>query len=220
MSTTLLPQVFWFRLSLPCRRVDGLPRSKGRLLDLPETCALPATRRLEGQEPWAEVRVAWNPGGLAVAVEVTGKPGPIVHDPLRPDASDSLHLWVDTRDTRNIHRASRFCHTFSASLIPSGRKGDVSVALAPKKIHRALADAPLARPETLVSRAERLRAGWRLEVFLPASALNGFDPDTNRRLGFSYQVTCSDRGDQFLTVGREFPFGDDPSLWATLELQD
>ena len=55
---------------------------------------------------------------------------------------------------------------------------------------------------------------------LPAEALNGFDPDTNRRLGFAYQVTDPDRGDQFLGVGREFPVAEDPSLWATLELRD
>jgi hypothetical protein len=63
-----------------------------------------------------------------------------------------------------------------------------------------------------------LRMGWRMEVFLTAEALHGFDPETNRRLGFAYQVTDPVRGDQFLSVGREFPVGEDPSLWATLEL--
>ena len=77
-----------------------------------------------------------------------------------------------------------------------------------------------ADPDAIRSFAERTRTGYRLELFLPASALLGFDPETNRRLGFAYRVTDPDRGDQFLTVGREFPIGEDPSLWATLELID
>jgi hypothetical protein len=220
MQTPLIPQPFWFRLALACPRIDDLPRAGKRLLDLPAACALPATTPLEGRAPWAEVRAAWSPKGLAVAVEVAGKPGPIVHDPQRPEASDGVQLWVDTRDTRDVHRATRFCHRFQASILPAARGEDLGVEVVPLRIHRALADAPFAPRDRLQARAERLRKGWRLELFLPAEALNGFDPETNRRLGFLYQVTDSDRGDQFLGVGREFPVGEDPSLWATLELRD
>ena len=65
-----------------------------------------------------------------------------------------------------------------------------------------------------------LRKAWKLELFIPAAALNGFDPETNRRLGFAYQVADYVRDDQFLGVGRDFPIGENPSLWATLVLQD
>ena len=76
------------------------------------------------------------------------------------------------------------------------------------------------RPAWSSPRAERTLSGWRLELFFPAESLHGFDPETNRRLGFAYQVTDPDRGDQFFGVGREFPVGEDPSLWATLRLAD
>src|SRR3954471_5356963 len=70
MSTPLLPQAFWFRLAIPCRRVEGLPRAgKGRLLALDASCSLPETATLDGKSSWADVRVAWNPGGLAIQVE-------------------------------------------------------------------------------------------------------------------------------------------------------
>jgi hypothetical protein len=222
MSTPLLPQAFWFRLAVPCRRIDGLPRAggKGRLLDLPEACALPDMAALEGKASWAALRVAWNPQGLAVAVEVSGKAGPIVHEPERPFGSDAVHLWIDTRDTRNVHRATRFCHWFTASLTPGGAAGGLGVDVVQRPIHRATADAPISRPESVAARAERIRKGWRLELFLTAEALNGFDPETNRRLGFAYQVTDPERADQFLGVGREFPIGEDPSLWSTLELRE
>jgi hypothetical protein len=218
----LIPQAFWFRLAVPCRRVDGIPKAgeSGPLLDLPDSCRVVPTRELEGRQPWSEVRVAWNPGGLAIQVDVTGKRSKIHFDPFLADASDGVQLWIDTRDTRDVHRATRFCHRFSAVLVPDRAKTTVGVQFEQKPIHRAQVDAPLAKPGTVKARAEALKDGWRLELFLGAEALNGFDPDTNRRLGMAYQVTDPDRGDEFLTVGRDFPIGEDPSLWATLELRD
>ncbi len=216
--TNLLPQSFWFRLALPCRRVDALPRAKGRLLDLPDSCTLPDISTLEGSPSWASVRAAWNPSGLAIAVEVTGKLGPITRDPLGTSAGEGLQLWIDTRDTRTIHRATRFCHKFSFTLKPSSLS--LGVVVAQKPIARALADAPMADLDTITVRADLIRGGWRIEAFLPAGTLNGFDPESNRRLGFSYQVTDLEREDRFLTVGRDFPIGEDPSLWATLEMVD
>ncbi len=26
------------------------------------------------------------------------------------ESSDGLHLWIDTRNSRDVHRATRFCH--------------------------------------------------------------------------------------------------------------
>ncbi len=221
MSTPLLPQAFWFRLSIPCRRIEGLPRTgpRGRLLDLPESCALPDLTQLEGGRSWAEVRVAWNPAGLAVAIEATGKSGPMVFEE-GPTPSNGAQIWVDTRDTRGIHRASRFCHRFTAKLSPGGSRTALEVELEQRPIARAVADAPTCSIETLSARAERISGGWRLELFFPSEALHGFDPETNRRLGFAYQVSDPDREDQFLGVGREFPIGEDPSLWSTLELRE
>jgi hypothetical protein len=217
--TPLLPQSFWFRLALPCRRRDGLPRTgTGRLLDLPAECALPPVRALDGVEPWAEVRAAWNPDGLAVAVLVTGKDGPIGHNPHDPAYCDGVQLWIDTRDTRDVHRATRFCHRFKVQVERVGKGKDLAAEVSQLTIHRAQADAPKAPPKSVRARAEAVAKGWHLELFFPAAALHGFDPETNRRLGLMYQVTDPARGDQFLGVGREFPVGEDPSLWATLEL--
>ncbi len=149
--------------------------------------------------------------------------GQVGADHPRPDRhgrrARGVTLWVDTRDTRTIHRATRFCHRFSFTLRPSRATCSAS-QVAQKPIARALADAPSADLASISTRADLIRGGWRLEVFLPAEALNGFDPETNRRLGLAYQVTDLEREDRFLTVGRDFPIGEDPSLWAVLELVD
>ena len=57
-----------------------------------------------------------------------------------------------------------------------------------------------------------------LEAFLTANVLNGFDPEQNRRLGFYYAVRDAELGEQVLTIGSEFPYAEDPSLWSVLEL--
>ncbi len=217
MSTQLVPQAFWFRVSAPCGRVEGFPRAKGRLLDLPESSALPDLGALEGAGSWAKGRAGWNAAGLGFAFEVLEKGGPISPAPERASGLDGVQLWIDTRDTRNVHRATRFCHRFAATLVPAAGRS-LGVEVARKPIARAIADAPLAPLAEVQARAERTVSGWRLELFFPADCLHGFDPETNRRLGFSYQVTDPDRGDQYFGVGREFPVGEDPSLWATLEL--
>lgn len=220
MTTPLLPQAFWFRLAAHCRRIDGLPKQAAkRLLDLPADCRLPQTALLDGREPWAEVRVAWNPQGLAVAVEAEGKLGGLAGED-QPEGLYGVHLWVDTRDTRDVSRATRFCHRFEARLLKGAGKTGLGLRVQQRPIARAVADAPLAKPEDIPARAERLKNGWRLELFLPSEVLNGFDPETNTRLGFTYQVSDPDRPDEFLSAGREFPVGENPSLWSTLELSE
>jgi len=67
-----------------------------------------------------------------------------------------------------------------------------------------------------VERLSRRLAARRLTLKISDAArewlaLNGFDPETNRRLGFAHQVTDPEREDQFLGVGREFPIAEDPS---------
>ena len=61
-------------------------------------------------------------------------------------------------------------------------------------------------------------SGYRIEAFLPAAVLNGFDPEQNRRLGIYYAVRDVELGEQTLSVPAEFPFAEDPSLWGVLEL--
>ena len=60
--------------------------------------------------------------------------------------------------------------------------------------------------------------GYLLEAFLPAAVLHGYDPEQNRRLGLYYAVHDNELGEQVLSVGADFPYWEDPSLWSVLEL--
>ena len=60
--------------------------------------------------------------------------------------------------------------------------------------------------------------GYRVELWLDAADLHGFDPEANPRLGFYYLVRDRELGEQFLSVEHDFPFAFDPSVWSTIEL--
>jgi hypothetical protein len=221
LAKPLLPQAFWFRFAFPCTRVEGIPHESASagLLGLPPACALPDLQPLENSPRWAEVRLAWNTRGLGITVSADGV-APQQLNERRPEGFAVAQFWVDTRDTRNVSRATRFCHRFVVRLDRGISRGRLDAEVTQRPIARATADAPISRCDDLPVRAELSRTGWLLELFLPAEVLNGFDPDTNRRLGFAYQIADHVREDQFLGAGREFPVGENPSLWATLELRD
>src|SRR5262249_7058096 len=172
---------------------------------------------MDDRRPFADVRLAWNERGLALQVEVRGKGQPPQADVSRPRQSDGVSLWVDTRDARSGHRATRYCHQFHFLPAGGGPAGD-EPAFVQAKINRALQDAPPAGPGEVLFRCAPRRGGYRLEAFLPAEVLNGFDPEQNPRLGVYYAVRDAELGEQALAVGSEFPYWEDPSLWAVLEL--
>ena len=110
MTTSLLPTRFLFRFSAECRYRDPLWTAEGAGLD--ESYRLPTLAELEGRPVWADVRAAWSEAGLALAVHVRGKKQPPWRRASRPEDSDCLQVWIDTRDVHNVHRAGRFCHRF------------------------------------------------------------------------------------------------------------
>src|SRR5262245_7772664 len=175
MAKVLLPPAFWFRFAMSCPRVDHKPRrgDSDRLLDLPERCALPDLAELEGRKSWAEVRLGWNPGGLGIAVLAQG----VMQEQLmrdRPEGFAEAQFWIDTRDTRDVARATRFCHRFVAQLTLGASPSTLDVKVSQRPIARAVADAPMSRSELIASRTKLSRTGWTLELFLPAEAMNGF----------------------------------------------
>jgi hypothetical protein len=217
---SLIPHRFLVRIEHSCPYVKNAPRDgprSDRLIDLPETAQLRNFTELDGGKNFADVRLGWNEFGLAVQVEVRGKEQPPAGDGDRPRSCDGLSLWIDTRDSRASHRASRYCHNFL--FLAAGRGPDRDEPFVTQaKINRAQQDAPLANVAEIPFRAHRQKGGYRLEAFLPAAALYGFDPQEHLRLGVYYVVRDQELGDQFLSVNWDFPFGDDPSLWAVLEL--
>ena len=214
----LVPPRFLFRIAHPCRYVKDMPRhDDDRLLELPAECRIDNFAAMDGQRNFADVSLAWSELGLGLEVEVRGKEHAPEGDAARPRGSDGITLWLDTRGARGSHRASRYCHQFHFLAAGAGPDHD-EPAFMQTKINRALEDAPHVAPAEVALLAQPIRGGYRLEAFLPAAALNGYDPEQYPRLGFFYSVRDDERGEQLLSITAEFPFWEDPSLWGVLEL--
>lgn len=214
----LVPHRFLFRVTHPCVYVADMPLDAADdLLDLPHSCRIENFADMDERRDFADVRLAWNERGLGVQVTVRGKDKEPEADVSRPRVSDGVSLWVDTRDARASHRASRYCHQFHLLPAGGGPERDDPV-FTQSKIHRAQHDAPLVATAAVPFRSRRTAGGYVVEAFLSVGVLNGFDPEQNRRLGIFYAVRDAERGEQTLSVDAEFPFAEDPSLWSVLEL--
>lgn len=212
MNNPLLPTRFLFRFSAPCLYRDPLWTNTGAPLD--EKHRLIGLAELDGQAAWADVRAAWSEAGLAFSIHVHGKSQPPWCRASRPEDSDGLQLWIDTRDVHNVHRASRFCHRFV--FLPTGTGEEAMAETLP--IHRARELPNPVRGGLLRASYEIRRDGYNMLVLIPVEALTGFDPAEHPRLGFTYAVLDRELGEQTFSVGSPMPYREDPSLWATLEL--
>jgi hypothetical protein len=215
MPSPLLPPRFLFRFSVPCLHAETLWTDEGAGLDA--RYRLVGLSELESGLPLADVRAAWNDQGLVFSILVQGKKQAPWCRINRIDDSDSVHLWIDTRDVHNVHRATRFCHRFVALPFGSGARADEPfVQWMP--IHRCRENPNAVGEGVLQARSERVGEGYRLDLLISAGALTGFDPAEHPRLGFNYAVIDRELGEQTFAAGSPMPYREDPSLWATLEL--
>ena len=213
LSEPLVPPRFVFRFSLPCGKREPLWSDKG----LEPKYRLASFADMDAAPTPAEVRAAWSQAGLAFSVLVTGKRQPPWCRASRPDESDGLQLWIDTRDVHNVHRAGRFCHRFLFMPTGAGTRLDQPVAQW-LPINRAREQPRAIAVGQLQVRSQKRSDGYSLDILIPAEALTGFDPAEHPRLGFNYALTDRELGPQTLSVGSPLPFEEDPSLWPSLEL--
>jgi hypothetical protein len=214
MPNELIAPSFLFRYSLPLKRARSdwpacVPLGdEYRLLDF---TALDAARR------FADVGAAWNERGLVFSVCVRGKKHAPWRHANRYEESDGFQAWIDSRDTKNIHRASRFCHHFV--FLPGGGGNRLGEPVAEQLlINRARENSNPVRPGVLGVQSQKRVDGYALDCFIPAGALTGFDPGDYSRLGLFYALIDRELGEQTLAYGGDVPFREDPSVWCTAEL--
>jgi hypothetical protein len=221
-SNSLLAPRFLFRFSAPVLRSEANWKAGGvkldeshRLINLAEL----DTGTADKERSFAEVRMAWSGGGLSFNVRVEGKQQPLWCREGRLEDSDGLQVWIDTRATLNIHRASRYCHRYA--FLPAGGGRDNAEPVADQLlINRARENARPVRPRELQVASKVTKGGYWLAAFVPAVALGGYDPHQHRQLGFTYAVFDRELGIQTFATGPGFPFDEDPTCWAAVELAE
>jgi hypothetical protein len=217
--TELMPPGFLFRVAMPVKHLAKLPAEMTSPPALGSEHTLPDVGELAQGSHAGALRVGWHDRGLAFELEVKGRTTRPRCDYSQALNSEGLQLWIDTRNTQNIHRASRFCHHFC--ILPSGGSRDRATPVAIQvAVARAREEATLCDSRLILASSEIRDSGYTLRVWLPAECLNGYAPDSNSHLGFFFLLRDRELGDQYLSIGAEFPFDQDPSLWWTLDLID
>ena len=211
----MLSKSFLYRFRFPCEyaALD--------IATLGESYRLPNVNRLEetGSQntlPY-DFRIGWNETGLLFSLIITGKRQPLWCRATLPDESDGIQICLDTRDIKDIHRASRFCHRLLFMPIGSGRDhSQPSAVWLP--IHRAKEHPNPIDLAQIKMQSHIATAGYRLNVFLPGKILTGFEPTEYPNLGFHFAIMDREYGNSYFLVAPPLPHDQDPSLWGTLSM--
>lgn len=208
--------LFDYRARIP-RCAEPGKRPRGRLLQLADNAALFVPSAMNEGPNFASICIGWCEGGLACVFRISGKTIPPAGSSTDISRSDSVLVWLDTRPTGNVHRATEYCHHFA--LLPAddeaaGEPGVRVLPIAQQRATRIESD-----PRKIQCRTHLHDDGYELEVWIPGSQLNGYREISELgRLGFYCVVQDSELGEQPLSVDDEFPVAYDPSTWIELEL--
>jgi hypothetical protein len=217
MSNSIVGQVpknLLFRYRVSCKKFAGDQKSKFKL---PKQNQLPHFGQFEQQANYGDVRVGWDAEGIYISAEITGKQQSLWCRETQLLDSDGIQVWIDTRDTHNVHRASKFCHWFLLLPTGGGAKNDQPIG-STLKINRSKEDSPAINRFKVEIDSKVTKTGYRLTAFIPGKCLNGWDAAEHRNIGFNYGIIDRELGWQSFAIGPELPVSEDPSLWQTLAL--
>jgi hypothetical protein len=212
---------FLFRFRFSCKHIPKMGTGKG--YDLDETYRLPNLSELTTDSGHAnysqpfELRVGWNNNGFAFSLLVFDKKQRPWCRAIHPEESDGIQICLDTRDIKDIHRATRFCHRLI--FLPTGNgHSQTAPGVFWLPIHRAK-DHPNPIDLEKIKLHNLVEANsYRLDVWIPSDVLTGYDPKEHPTLGFHFVLIDREHGNKFFLVEPPFPHDQDPSLWGTLEL--
>lgn len=211
-----LPVRSFFRFELPVRYLAKLPLLDGDPSSWGEDYLLPPLVRLEDDDadPIADVYAAWNEDFMLWGFDLPYRTKALRCDPKQWWQGDGLRICIDTRDTRENKRATRFCHFFY--VLPTGGGRDKSAPVVGQHRMSRSKEPPPVLDESLIRCAvKRTRNHYGVEVAIPAACLSGWEPAEHPRIGIFYKVKDLQSGSQHLSVDDELGWNVDPSTWAT-----
>jgi hypothetical protein len=217
MSNAIISQVsknLPFRYRITCHQLTEKPKG---LFELPVACRLPALSDFEGQKSFGDLRIGWMEDGLYLSLLVTGKKQSLWCRETQLHESDGLQIWIDTRATHNVHRASKFCHWMM--MLPTGGGASNDAAMVRMlKINRSRDDSPTINKAKIDIKGVVNKDGYQISAFIGGAGLFGWNTAEHRQLGFNFAIVDRELGWQTLALGPELPIAEDPSLWQTLLL--
>lgn len=174
--------------------------------------ALPSTSFLLHEESFAEVKMGWNEEELLIEVIVDKAFEECSLSAFA--ASDTIELFVDTRDLKSAGYATKFCHHFL--ILPK----EVEGILAQEISRFRTADShPLSDPSAIKVDTRFGRKQYTVQITLSAACLHGYDPRSIKKLGFTYTCNRFQGAPQNFSLScKEYSPMQHPSRWASLSL--
>jgi hypothetical protein len=215
-STKLIDPALLFRFRVQASKVDF--HFADRMWQLPDSTELPKTGVfISGQKDFASIRAGVGKDALFFQASIDRKLQFPWCRESRLEDSDGLHIWIDTRASRDVHRATRFCHRFVFCPMGRGPKGEMAFAgWAP--INRARENSPPPLEKLLATRSKLRPGGYDLYCAIHFTALSGLDINDFPVVGFYYAVVDRELGWQSLGLGPPLPVAEDPGLWGELRI--
>ncbi len=202
----LFPETF-FDCSISIYRSSKLPTGRGRRKFL-----LPDLSSLLDEEIFAEFFLSWDNDGLSIVCNVERPFTDSVYP--RYDEGDSLEIFIDTRDLKEVGVIHRFCHHFL--FLPVEVQGVQSLEITNFRGEdkHILADSSQILVETTFEKKT-----YQFAIYLPKGVLYGYDPMNIPRLGFAYRLHRAKGSPQHFPLStRACAIERFPALWASLQL--
>lgn len=178
-----------------------------------EKFRLPDLSSLNGETSFAEVAAGWSSDGLEFHIQI-GQPFARINFP-DVTRGDSVELFLDTRDVKTSGFNTRFCHHFY--FLPEAHEGVMAGEIT--RFRRVEDAHDLCKGEELIVKPNFKRSSYTLQIFIPSSCLQGYDPEQFNRLGFSYRIN-RDKGysQHFSSVTTDYQVEQQPSTWSSVKL--
>jgi len=184
---------FFFQLECDLNEWKGKGTKLKKHL-LPQFCTL------VGEEPFADIAMAWSHDGLRVFVDT--------HEGIIQEGA-SFELFIDTKNLKTARTTHRFCHHFLFYF----ERIEGTIA---KEVTRVRTEDthPLCNPEELEVHVEKKKNGSVMELFIPEKCLVGYQPEKGRAIGLSYCLQAGNgRSQHFGVATIQMDFY--PYLWSS-----
>jgi hypothetical protein len=213
-ETPTLDPTMLVRLRIKACRLDRAFNERPEAL--PDESIVPClSSELAGNPKFAQVRVAVGSNALFFQADIQGKRQlPWCRD-SRLEDSDGLHIWIDTRHSREVQRATKYCHRYGFLPMGRGPKADLPYAgWAP--INRARETSPQPPDDLLAIRARVADGRYRLIAAVHFDALHGIDVSDFPVIGCYFCILDRELGWQSLSMQPDMSSTENPSLWSEL----
>lgn len=205
-SFSLTP-VNFFSIGCDCKKIVNRNSALS-----PFVHRLPDTSDLCQEYLFAEVAMGWHPEGLAFCIDVDQAYRQSVYPNIQK--GDSVELMIDTRDLKSAGFNTRFCHHFFflPKIVDDHLCGEIT--------HFRTEDQhPLCDPQELDCQTKFSARSYKMNIFIPANCIYGFEPNQFDRLGFTYRINRFGGAPQHFSVtSQDFQVDQQPSLWASVKL--